>query len=298
MRTEPEPGPAPGARAQPAGERTQSIRAQAQPANERAQSADPLPLTGRHAVVTGGSRGIGAAIAHALAALGAAITVMGRDSDALEDSARVVRERYGVAASAIVCDVTDEARVHSAFEDARSAHGDPYILVNNAGQAEGAPFRETTTAMWQRMIAANMTGAFLCTHQVLDAMLAQRAGRIVNIASTSGLKGYRNVTAYCASKHGLVGFTRALAAETARAGITVNAVCPAYTDTAMAARAADTIARDMDRTETEARAMIARAIPRGSLIEPHEVASAVVWLCSPDATGITGQAIVVAGGEV
>lgn len=256
------------------------------------------PLNGRHAVVTGGSRGIGAAIAHALAAQGAAITVMGRDRDALAASARTARERHGVAASAVVCDVTDEAGVRAAFDEARSAHGEPYILVNNAGQAEGAPFRDTTTAMWQRMIDANMTGAFLCTHQVLDAMLAQRAGRIVNIASTSGLKGYRNVTAYCASKHGLIGLTRALAAETARAGITVNAVCPAYTDTAMATRAAQTIARDMDRTEDEARAMIARAIPRGSLIEPREVASAVVWLCSPDATAITGQAIAVAGGEL
>ncbi|MGH7443429.1 MAG: SDR family NAD(P)-dependent oxidoreductase [Longimicrobiales bacterium] len=258
---------------------------------------EPRPLNGRHAVITGGSRGIGAAIAHALAAQGAAITVMGRDSDALEASARAARE-YGIAATAVVCDVTDEPGVRAAFDEARSTHGDPYILVNNAGQAEGAPFHETTTAMWQRMIDANMTGAFLCTHQVVDAMLAQRAGRIVNIASTSGLRGYRNVTAYCASKHGLIGFTRALAAETARAGITVNAVCPAYTDTAMATRAAHTIARDMDRTTEDARAMIARAIPRGSLIEPREVASAVVWLCSPDATGITGQAIAVAGGEV
>lgn len=256
------------------------------------------PLSGRHAIVTGGSRGIGAAIAHALAAQGASITVMGRDRAALEATARDAHERHAVASRAVVCDITSETDVRAAFDEARSAHGEPYILVNNAGQAEGAPFRDTTTAMWQRMIDANMTGAFLCTHQVLDAMLARGTGRIVNIASTSGLKGYRNVTAYCASKHGLVGFTRALAAETARAGITVNAVCPAYTDTAMAARAAQTIARDLDRTENEAHAMIARAIPRGSLIEPHEVASAVVWLCSPDATGITGQAIAVAGGEV
>ena len=254
-------------------------------------------LSGRHAVVTGGSRGIGAAIAHALALHGAAVTVIGRDDDALDDVARTLVASHAQPAHAIVCDITDEAAVGVAFDEARSEHGEPYILVNNAGQSDGAPFLETSPAMLRRMLDVNLMGAFYCTRQVLGAMLASGGGRIVNIASTSGLRGYRNITAYCASKHALVGLTRALAAETARAGITVNAVCPGYTDTGMAARAADTISRDMDRTADEARAMIARTIARGTLIEPREVAGTVAWLCSPDASGISGQAIVVAGGE-
>ncbi len=254
-------------------------------------------LTGLHAVVTGGSRGIGSAIAHALAGGGADVTVMGRDEAALDDVASGLRDRYGTQAHGIVCDVTDEASVQTAFERARSASGDPWILVNNAGQAEGAPFLETDRSLWERMLAVNLTGAFLCTQQVLPAMLAARSGRIVNVASTSGLRGYRNIAAYTASKHGLVGLTRALAAETARAGITVNAVCPAYTATDMAERAAHTVARDMDRSAEEARALIARSVPRGRLIEPDEVASVVWYLCSPQASGVSGQAIVVAGGE-
>lgn len=255
-------------------------------------------LEGRHAIVTGGGRGIGAAIANELARRGATVTIAGRDLDAVRDTAHEVSAAHGVMVAALMCDVTDEDEVRSAFAAAQREHGDAYILVNNAGQSEGRPFLDTTRDLWDRMIAVNLTGAYSCTRQVLASMLRAGAGRIVNIASTSGLKGYRNITAYCASKHGLVGFTRALAAETARAGITVNAVCPAYTDTDMAARAVSNVVRDMKRTEDEARAMIARSVPRGRLITPDEVAATVGWLCSPDATGINGQAITVAGGEI
>jgi NAD(P)-dependent dehydrogenase (short-subunit alcohol dehydrogenase family) len=255
-------------------------------------------LEGRHAIVTGGGRGIGAAIADALARRGATVTITGRDLDVLRGTARKVSTAHGVAVAALACDVTDEGSVSSAFATAQRENGDAYILVNNAGQAEGRPFLETTRDLWDRMLAVNLTGAYLCTQQVLGAMLREGTGRIINIASTSGLKGYRNITAYCASKHGLVGLTRALAAETARAGITVNAVCPAYTDTAMTARAIDNVVRDMDRTEEQAREMIARAVPRGTLIRPDEVAGTVAWLCSPDATGISGQAITIAAGEI
>lgn len=255
-------------------------------------------LEDRHAIVTGGGRGIGAAIATELARRGATVTIMGRDLDALRDTAHETSAAHGVEVSAVACDVTDEESVRAAFAAAQQEHGGAYVLINNAGQSEGRPFLDTTRDLWERMLAVNLTGAYLCTQQVVAGMLRAGAGRIVNIASTSGLKGYRNITAYCASKHGLVGFTRALAAETARAGVTVNAVCPAYTDTAMTARAVHNVVRDMDRTEAEARALIARSVPRGSLIQPVEVASAVAWLCSPHATGISGQAVTIAGGDI
>jgi 3-hydroxybutyrate dehydrogenase len=255
-------------------------------------------LTDRHAIVTGGGRGIGAAIADAIAARGARITITGRDVERLSAQAAQLRSTHGVEVQAVQCDVTSEEGIRTAFADALGAFGPAYILVNNAGQAEGSPFLQTSRETWDRMLAVNLTGAFLCTQQVLADMLDARAGRIINIASTSGLKGYRNIAAYCASKHGLIGMTRALAAETARSGVTVNAVCPAYTDTEMADRAVQTIVRDMGRDADEARAMIARSNPLGRLITPNEVASAVAWLCSPEAAAMTGQAIAVAGGEV
>jgi NAD(P)-dependent dehydrogenase (short-subunit alcohol dehydrogenase family) len=254
-------------------------------------------LRGRHAVVTGGGRGIGAAIARALSGAGAEVTLMGRDLQALETVAGELRAAGG-AAHIEACDVSDAGSVRDAFDAVRDRAGAIYALVNNAGQSEGAPFLETRLELWDRMLAVNLTGTFLCTQQVLRGMLEAGTGRIVNIASTSGLRGYRNIAAYAASKHGVVGLTRALAAETARAGITVNAVCPAYTDTAMTERAVATVARDFERTEAEARAAIERTIARGTLIRPEEVADAVLWLCSPDAGAVTGQAIAVAGGEI
>ncbi|HEX2167509.1 MAG TPA: SDR family NAD(P)-dependent oxidoreductase [Longimicrobiales bacterium] len=255
-------------------------------------------LEGRHAIVTGGGRGIGAAIADALAQRGCVVTITGRDLDTLRTTAQQVAAEHGVTVAALACDVTDEEEVRNVFAVAQNDRGDAFILINNAGQSEGSPFLETTRELWDRMLAVNLTGAYSCTQQVLGGMLRAREGRIVNIASTSGLKGYRNITAYCASKHGLVGFTRALAAETTRAGITVNAVCPAYTDTAMAARAVDTVVRDMDRSAEQARELIARSVPRGTLITPGEVAATVAWLCSPEASGINGQAVTIAGGEI
>jgi NAD(P)-dependent dehydrogenase (short-subunit alcohol dehydrogenase family) len=255
-------------------------------------------LDGRHAIVTGGGRGIGAACAASLAHRGARLTITGRDAGTLAATAVELRRTHGVDVLALPCDVTSDAAVRAAFAEARTRQGAAFILVNNAGQAEGSPFLDTSLELWQRMLAVNLTGAFLCAQQVLGAMIAAGEGRIINIASTGGLKGYRNIAAYCAAKHGLVGMTRALAAETARTGVTVNAVCPAYTDTDMAARAVRTIARDMQRSEEEARSMIARSNPLGRLIRPEEVASAVVWLCRPDAAAMTGQAIAVAGGEV
>lgn len=254
-------------------------------------------LAGKVAVVTGGGRGIGAAIADALADLGADVAVLGRDAEELRDRASSISQAHGVRTHAAVCDVTDEEAVQRAFSDIRAALGEVHILVNNAGQSAGVAFADTPREVWDRMLAVNMTGTFLCTQQVVPVMQASRWGRIINIASTAGLKGYSHTAAYCAAKHGVVGLTRALAMETARQGITVNAVCPGYTDTDMARSAVDNLVR-AGKSEEDALRAITRVMPIGRLIHPEEVASAVTWLCAPGAAAVTGQCIGVAGGEV
>jgi NAD(P)-dependent dehydrogenase (short-subunit alcohol dehydrogenase family) len=254
------------------------------------------PLTGQHAVVTGAGRGIGAAIADALAGRGANVTLMGRDRGRLDAQAARAAQGRGVETAAVPCDVTDPAAVAEAFRVARETFGPPHILVNNAGQSAAAALADTPLELWHRLLAVNLTGAFLCMQQVLPAMLEAGRGRIVNVASVSGLKAYRKVAAYTASKHGLIGLTRAAAAECAQTGVTVNAVCPAYTDTDMAQAAVANLVQ-AGRTREEAERMILRAVPRGSLITPGEVAAAVGWLCSPEASAVNGQSIVIAGGE-
>jgi NAD(P)-dependent dehydrogenase (short-subunit alcohol dehydrogenase family) len=251
-------------------------------------------LRDRHAIVTGGNRGIGAAIAWALARAGASLTLMGRDALKLVETGNAIAAECGVDVMTIECDVADEKSVVDAFNKA----GEAYILVNNAGQAEGATLPETSRALWDRMIAVNLTGTFLCTQRALPAMLRNGEGRVINIASSAGLKGYTRVAAYCAAKHGVVGFTRALAMETARAGVTVNAVCPAYAETEMGERAIEQIAQHRDIGNDDARKKLERLIPIGRLIKPEEVAATVLWLCAPEAAAITGQAIAVTGGEV
>lgn len=254
-------------------------------------------LAGRHAVITGGGHGIGGAVAEAFAALGASLSLMGRDTWKLEAHAAMLREA-GVAVETFECDVADEESVERAFAASRERLGDAHVLVNNAGQAESAALADTDRALWERMIGVNLTGTWLCTRQVLPAMLAAKSGRIVNIASTAGLRGYPKTSAYCAAKHGVIGFTRSLALETAKSCVTVNAVCPGYTDTDMAQRAVDSLSAALGKTPDEARHMLTRINPLGRLITPQEVASTVAWLCSPDASAITGQSIPVAGGEV
>jgi NAD(P)-dependent dehydrogenase (short-subunit alcohol dehydrogenase family) len=172
------------------------------------------------------------------------------------------------------------------------------ILVNNAGQAASAPFGRTDDALWQRMLDVNLTGAYHCIQAALPGMVDAGWGRIVNVASTAGLTGYRYVAAYCAAKHGLVGLTRALALEVAGRGVTVNAVCPGYTETDIVADAVANIVRTTGRSEEQARAGLAAANPQGRLVRPGEVAHAVAWLCMPGAAAMNGQAIAVAGGEV
>ncbi|MGQ0562770.1 MAG: SDR family NAD(P)-dependent oxidoreductase [Gemmatimonadota bacterium] len=254
-------------------------------------------LTGRHAIVTGGNRGIGAAIAGALARTGATVSIMGRDAARLNETAHAIAQAHNAAVTTIECDVSGEVSVSRAFHAAFDAHGAPFILVNNAGQADAAALAETSLELWDRLIAVNLTGTFLCTKQVIEAMTTAGAGRIVNIASTAGLKGAARISAYCASKHGVIGFTRALAAETARSGVTVNAICPSYTEGEMTERTLEAVAERRRTTRAGARERLERTIPIGRLIRPDEVAAAVLYLCSPEAAAITGHAIAVDGGE-
>ncbi|MCC2663078.1 MAG: 3-hydroxyacyl-CoA dehydrogenase [Geminicoccaceae bacterium] len=250
-------------------------------------------LEGRHAVVTGGGRGIGAAVATVLAAAGARVTLLGRNHAQLQDTAATL-----ATARAVRCDVTDEAAVGAAFAEARQAFGPVALLVNNAGAAESAPLLRTSLELFRRLLDVNLIGTFLCSRAALPDMLEAGFGRIVNVASVAGLKGAAYVSAYCAAKHGVVGLTRALALETATKGITVNAVCPSYTDTEMARGAIANIALKTGRSAQEAAAELVRKNPQARLIRPQEVAASVLWLCAPGTEAITGQAIAIAGGEV
>ena len=249
-------------------------------------------LAGSHALVTGASGGIGGAIALRLAVAGARVSLAGRREAALSALAGRLGDKRAASA---VFDVTDEKAVGEAVASVRAASGPIDILVNNAGTSLSAPFTRTDAALWSEMLAVNLTGSYLVTRAVAGEMLARRAGRIVNIASTAGLAGFAYVSAYVAAKHGLVGLTRALAVEFARDGVTVNAVCPGYTETPMLDRAVANITAKTGRSESEARATLAASNPGGRLVTPEEVADAVLWLVSPGASAVTGQAIVVAG---
>jgi NAD(P)-dependent dehydrogenase (short-subunit alcohol dehydrogenase family) len=252
-------------------------------------------LTGRHALVTGAARGIGAEIARTLAAQGAVLTLLGRDREALQ---RVAESLEGAGHGVAAADVANPEAVQAAFAEARAARGPVAILVNNAGAAESAPFLKTSFDLWQRMLSVNLTGSFLCAQAALPDMLDAGWGRIVNIASTAGQKGYAYVAAYTAAKHGVVGLTRSLALEVARKGITVNAVCPGYTDTDILRNSVANVVGKTGRSEADALAEFSSVNPQRRIVQPSEVADAVRWLCGEGAASVNGQSISVSGGEV
>lgn len=250
-------------------------------------------LKGRHALVTGGGRGIGAAIARALTADGATVTIVGRDRDALR-----ARVDEGAACDWESCDVTDSEALAGACRALAERHGEIDILVSNAGAAFSAPFAKTRDDDFRRMLELNLMGPVHGVRAVLPGMTERGWGRVVTVASTAALKGYAYVSAYSAAKHAVLGFTRSLALETARTGITVNCVCPGFTDTDLVAGSVDLIMQKSGRSAEAVREEFTRSNPQGRLVEPREVASAVSWLCSPAAGSVTGVALTVAGGEI
>ena len=248
-----------------------------------------MTLEGRHALVTGGGQGIGLVVARTLTDTGARVTVLGRRTETL--AAAITS---GVAAAQVVADVTDAP----ALESALAALPPVDILVNNAGAAESAPFARTTHEIWDRMLAVNLTAVFTATRALLPGMLSRGWGRVVTIASTAGLIGYPYVSAYVAAKHGAIGLTRALAREVAGKGVTVNAVCPGYTETELVNSSIARIAARGGRSAEAIRAEFTLANPQGRLVQPQEVAAAVLYLCGPGSDAITGISLPVAGGEV
>jgi 3-hydroxybutyrate dehydrogenase len=249
------------------------------------------------AFITGAGRGIGRAIALRFARAGYAVGLAGRSHPHLLEVGDEIRDAGG-AARAVVCDVTNRKSIERAVEQVRHELGDIAVLVNNAGVADSVPFASTTDESWDRIIAVNLTGSYLCMRVVVPGMFQRGHGRVINIASIAGLTGFAYTAAYCAAKHGVVGLTRAVAIEAASKGVTVNAVCPGWVDTDMTRASISRIVTTTGRTPEQARAALERMSPQNRLIEPDEVAAVAIFLAGPDAHGINGQTLSVDGGEL
>jgi 3-hydroxybutyrate dehydrogenase len=247
-------------------------------------------LEGRHALITGGGTGIGAAAATQLHGAGAKISLLGRRLEPLEQVAKIV------SGTPISCDVTDRDAIARGFDEARAANGPISFLIVNAGIGDSAPFDRTTREAWDRIIATNLTSAFDCAQAALADLLSQEDGRLVFVASVAGLKGAPFAAPYAASKHGLIGLMRSLAAEYAKSPMTVNAVCPSFVDTPMVDDSAARIARVSRRSEAEARDALAAMNKHGRLVHPDAVATMILTLCLPQSRDVNGAAITIDGG--
>ena len=256
------------------------------------------PLKGQHALITGGSRGIGAAISNALAALGADISLIARDETSLQIQGDYLKSKFEANISLASADVTVEKEIIKSFKTSVNTNGPVSILVNNAGIGKSMPFHKMDLDFWKKTLDLNLTGTFLCTQQVYQDMRERGYGRIINISSTVGLRGYPYIAAYTASKHAVIGLTRTLALEAVKKGITVNAICPGYTETDLVSEAIENIAKTSGRDKENIKTEIKNMSPMGRLVTPEEVAESAAWLCLPSSASITGQAIVVAGGSV
>jgi NAD(P)-dependent dehydrogenase (short-subunit alcohol dehydrogenase family) len=258
-----------------------------------------MKLQGKLAFITGGGRGIGSAVAFAFAREGADIVVAARSQDQVDEVARAIREKHGVEALSLVCDVSNRESVGRAFAEATTSfERGPDILVNNAGIAVSAAFLKTDDELWQRLLATNLSGTFYCSREALPVMIARGWGRIINMASIAAKTGAPYIAAYAASKHGVLGLTRSLAHEVATKGITVNAICPGYVDTEMTSRAIENITTRTGKSGDESLELLKRMSPQNRLVTADEVAAVAVLLASDDGRGINGQAINVDGGTV